>query len=456
MDLTGLSVFPAGLIVAGLAHLVGTTALYALFRMVAGSARVALAAITVYATNPHYQVFDAIFGYQTLALAFFALALLAFRKATLPATARDMTVLAWLLAAIFAAVTTVTHHITSYVLLGTVASIAAAAWLTRDRRALVSHAAYTAGCAALIALWTWGVTPGTVSYLSPAVNQLTDGVRTALAGHLSKSDTVAALPAPAGDRAVSYLVAVLVMVAIPFGWRQIWRTQRGDAWALALGIGAALYYPIVALPFVTADGSELAGRLLSYVYVPVGYTLAVALMAKPPTRRRKAVAAGAAAILVAGGLAMGWPPWWERLPGGYVVDGFESGITGESLGAARWAGDTLPPGQRVAADYTNNLLFGTLGGQNPVNGMAVLFCGGTWTQADALLARQQAVQYLVVDLRTSVYRAPQGSIFADEAGCPTPLPPVNLDKFDTTPGMTRVYDSGNIIVYSLSAAAYAP
>jgi len=47
--------------------------------------------------------------------------------------------------------------------------IAAAAWLTRDRtdrRALVPPAAYTAGCAALIALWTWGVTPGTVSYLS--------------------------------------------------------------------------------------------------------------------------------------------------------------------------------------------------------------------------------------------------------------------------------------------------
>jgi len=94
IDLTGLTVFPAGLIVAGLAHLVCTAALYALFRLVAGSARVALAAVTVYATNPHYQVFDAIFGYQTLALAFFALALLAFRKATHPGAARGRTVLA--------------------------------------------------------------------------------------------------------------------------------------------------------------------------------------------------------------------------------------------------------------------------------------------------------------------------------------------------------------------------
>ena len=113
-------------------------------------------------------------------------------------------------------------------------------------------------------------------------------MRTAVAGHLSQSDTVAALPAARGDRAVSYLVAVLVMVAIPFGWRQIWRTQRSDAW-----------------------------------------------VAKPPTCCRKAATMGAAAILVAGGIAMGWPPWWERLPGGYVVDRFESGITAESLAAAR-------------------------------------------------------------------------------------------------------------------------
>jgi hypothetical protein len=195
--------------------------------------------------------------------------------------------------------------------------------------------------------------------------------------------------------------------------------------------------------------------MLTFVYVPVGYTLAVALMARPPTFRRKIGAAAAAAVLVAGGISMGWPPWWERLPGGYVVDGFESGITAESLAAATWAATMLPPGRRVAADYTNNLLFGTLGGQNPVNGMAALFCGGTWTPADALLARQQAVNYLVVDQRISVDRAPDGSAFIGTPTCPTPIAAANLAKFDTVPGMTRVYDSGNIIVYKLSAAAYA-
>jgi hypothetical protein len=450
MDLTGLGVFPAGLIVAGLAHLVFTAALYTLFRLVGGTSRIGLAAVTVYAANPHYQVFDAIFGYQTLALAFFALALLAIYQATRPGTGRPRMITAWVLAVIFTAATAVTHHITSYVLVGTVVLIAAASLLAGGRKNLAAPACFAAGAVALVVLWTWRFAPGTVSYLSPAVSQFADGVRSALSGHPATTAASTALPEPAGEKAVSYALALLLMAVIPVGWRQVWRTQRDNAWALALAAGAAAYYPCVALPFVSSDGSEFAGRLLTFVYIPVGYTLAVALTARPLTSLRRAGAAAAAGILLAGGISMGWPPWWERLPGSYVVDGFESGVTGESVAAANWAADALPPRQRIAADYINNLLVGTIGNQDPVNGVAVLYCSGDWSLTDSVFARLQAINYLVVDLRTSRYRPPDGDIFQQAGGCPAPLPPADLAKFDAVPGMTRVYDSGNIIVYRLS------
>lgn len=456
MGLTGLGAFPAGLIVAGLAHLVFTAALYTLFRLVGGTSRIGLAAIAIYAANPHYQVFDAIFGYQTLALAFFALALLAAYKAARPGASRPQVITFWALAAVFAAATAVTHHITSYFLIGTTVLIAAAGLLARGRPGLTAPACFAAGAAALVALWTWRFTPGTVSYLSPAMGQLTDGIRSAVGGQVAQTAGATALPAPAGDKIASYAVALLIMAFIPFGWRQVWRTQRRDTWALALAAGAAVYYPCVVLPLVTADGSEIAGRLLTFVYIPVGYTIAVALTARPLTPRRRACAAAGAVILLAGGISMGWPPWWERLPGSYVVGGFESGITGESVAAANWAADALPPGQRIAADYINNLLFGTIGNQSPVNGVAVLYCGGDWTLTDAALARLQAINYLVVDLRISRYRPPDGSVFQEAGSCPAPLPRANLAKFDAVPGMTRVYDSGNIIVYRLSEAGNAP
>jgi hypothetical protein len=455
MGLTGLGVFPAGLIVAGLAHLVFTAALYTLFRLVGGTSRIGLAAVTIYAANPHYQVFDAIFGYQTLALTFFALALLAMYQAGRPGTSRPRVITFWVLAAVFAAATAVTHHITSYALVGATVLVSAAGLLARGRKGTAAPTCFAACAAAFAALWTWRVSPGTVSYLSPAMGQLTDGIRSAVGGEVAKT-AGPALPGPPGDKVASYALALLVMAVIPFGWRQVWRTQRDNAWALALAAGAAAYYPCVALPLVTPDGSEIAGRLLTFVYIPVGYTIAVALTARPLTTRRRAGAAAGAVVLLAGGISTGWPPWWERLPGSYVVGGFESGITGESVAAANWAAAALPPGQRIAADYINNLLFGTIGNQDPVNGVAVLYCSGDWSLTDAVFARQQAINYLVVDLRISSYRPPNGTVFQQAGGCPAPLARADLAKFDAVPGMTRVYDSGNIIVYRLSEAGYAP
>jgi hypothetical protein len=61
-----------------------------------------------------------------------------------------------------------------------------------------------------------------------------------------------------------------------------------------------------------------------------------------------------------------------------------------------------------------------------------------------------------VDLRISRYRPPDGTVFQEAGACPAPLPRANLAKFDAVPGMTRVYDSGNIIVYRLSEAGNAP
>jgi hypothetical protein len=177
------------------------------------------------------------------------------------------------------------------------------------------------------------------------------------------------------------------------------------------------------------------------------------------------MAAGAgwvlAAALVAGGISTGWPPWWERLPGLYAADGFESGVTADGVAAATWAGQALGPGNRFAADYVNNLLLGTYGRQDPVNGVSELYCGPTWTPVNAYQANLQAVRYLLVDLRLSTHLTPTGQYFTNQAArCPNPIPLGYLTKFDLVPGVSRLYDSGNIVIYELptgfTGAASAP
>jgi hypothetical protein len=213
---------------------------------------------------------------------------------------------------------------------------------------------------------------------------------------------------------------------------------------------------------------------MTFVYIPVGYTLAVALAgpgravlrvsARLESRlgsrlgraARVALASAAAGILLVGGLATGWPPYWERLPGRYIVDGFESGITPEGIAATIWARDLLGPGQRIAADFTNYLLLGSYGAQDPVGGVNEIYCSRSWTAGDAAIAREEAVSYLLVDLRMSEHAAVTGYFSGPSAGCPAVIPRSYLTKFDSVSGINRIYDSGNIVIYALAGAQYAP
>jgi hypothetical protein len=444
VSLTGLPVFTAGLIVAGLAHLLFAAALFVVFRLVSGSPRIAAAAGAIYATNPHYQVFDAIYGYQTLALAFFGLALVA-------AIGRTR----WVLAVMLTAATVITHHVTSYVLAGSLLLLTGIGVVRRH--GTVRFAMLAGACLGLVVLWVALAARGTVSYLEPTVRGLT-GVFTA--GRATGSGSPAG---PITDQLASYAATALIMIGLPFGWWQIWQKQRHDTWALALGAGASAYYLAALVRVAVPDGSELAGRSLTFIYIPVSYTLAMAaagpvraLLNRMTLSVRPAFVV-AAGILLVGGIAAGWPPYWERLPGHYFVDGFESGITPEGLAAASWARTTLGPGQRIAADFTSYLLLGSYGDQDPVGDLDALYCGPSWTDGDQALANQQAIGYLLVDLRMSEQEAITGGYFADSSAvCPSPIPRQDLTKFDAVPGFSRVYDSGNIVIYALPGAQDAP
>jgi hypothetical protein len=502
VSVTGLPLFTAGLIVAGLAHLLFMAALFIVFRLVSRSPRVALAACLIYATNPHYQVFDAIYGYQTLALAFFGLALVAAlgisRRARSGGADR---IRWWILAVTLAAATVVTHHVTSYLLAASLLLLAAVGAARRwaapgttgpgrgtSGRGAIAAAILAGVCVSFIVIWIGLAAPSTVGYLTPPLHSFADGLAGVFTAHAASSGATPA--GPLSDRLVSYAATLLIMAGLPFGWWQIWRSQRRNTWALALGTGAAAYYLLALLRVTTPDGAELAGRGLTFVYIPVSYTLAMALagpgvallrridrlvrarrvapaalvgrvgrIGRVLARRAVPIALGAlaAGTLLVGGIASGWPPYWERLPGRYAVDGFESGITPEGIAAAKWARTALPPGQRIAADYTNYLLLGSYGDQDPVGNLDALYCGPAWTSDDAALASQQAIGYLLVDVRMSEQTAVTGGYFTDSSEvCPAPIPRPDLTKFDSVPGFNRIYDSGNIVIYALPGTQNAP
>jgi len=462
-SVTGLPVFASGLIIAGVAHVLFVGVLYILFRHISRNSWVAGAAILIYSANPDLPSFDSMFVYQTLAVAFFGLTLLAAGRVTARQPALDRA--GWLILGLLSiAATVVTHHATSVMLVASLALVAVASLLVRDRRSAAWLGAFTLVSAAATAGWVLLIAPQTISYFRPAVTGILHGLRILLNG--GPFPMPAAPAAPPGNQALAAVAVLALSALLPAGWWQVWRRHRRQPWVVAMAIGSATWYVIIVVRLVTVNGSELVGRAATFVFIPASLiaALAVARLMGAGFRRWRSPAVAAAMlvlalILVFDGLVNGWPPYWERLPGGHQVAGFERSVGPEEIAAGQWALRWLGPGNRFTADLGNYAVLGSYGDQDPVRSVAFLYTSPTYTLAVARRAQLLAVRYVLVDWRLARSLPASGKYFPNdpEAGHYTrPLPVADLAKFGRVPGVARIYDDGNIVIYDLAGGQGAP
>ncbi len=461
ISVTGLPVFAAGLIVSGLAHLLFICLLYLIFSHVSQSHRVGGIAILVYSATPTLDSFDSMFVYETLALAFLGLGVLAaWRAATGPTSGERIRWFVLALLAIFA--TVITHHVTSYMLVGSLVLVTVASMLSRARRTAFMVGALAVISAAAVASWVIFIAPGTLSYFRPTVEGLVQGISALQSGGSSGAPSTSA--APLGNQVLEGITVLLITALLPLGWWRVWQRDRRQPWMLAMAIGSLGWFAALALRVGTPDGQELAGRTATFVYIPVSFITGLALIRLVSVARVRRWDAAAIAVAVMGmltlvfdGLANGWPPYWERLPGPHQVAGFERSVGPEEIATARWTLTALGPGNRFAADIGIYPLLAGYGDQNPLQGVGYLYTSPRYTVSIARAARAQVVQYVLVDRRLSQSLPASGTYFpGDTTGYNQPIPIADLTKFNRVPGVARVYDSGDIVIYNLQGAQDAP
>jgi hypothetical protein len=463
VKVTGLSVFVAGTVVVGAARLVLILALYFLYELVGGSARVAGIATLVYFTNPKFLFFDTSYAYESLAisLAVFVLYLVVRgndARSTSPVRAMALVVVPLI-------ATAVTHHVTSFILsvvllLFAIVGVA----FPHARREFLWVAGLTS--AAIVLTWLALVASSVISYLEPNITGGVGEVVSLIGGehatrHLFQGS--GGQRTAIWDQAASFGFAGLTSVALVFGW---WRIFRSGIWRasrapfVGVFVFCSLAYPLSSLFRLTSAGAELADRLSEFVFVPVAFCIAWVIVTNVMTRRIGITfLLGASALLLYGGIAVGYPAWL-RLPGPYLVSADERSIGPQGIDAASWSRKVLGPDNRIAADRDNRLLMLTYGAQRPVTPLAdrvdisPVYFGKRLTPADTSLLRRGAVHYLVVDKRLSIAR-PIVGIYVD-AGEPgalnhrKPLAPAALAKFDALRGASRLFDSGSIVIYDVS------
>ena len=463
--LTGLSVTASGLLVAGVAHLVFVGLLFVTVQRAGAGPAVAGLTCVVYATALHYLFFNSMYLYQTAALPFLMLAVWAYGRWRTGAGWRFA-----LLGLVATAVTVVSHHVTAFMLVGTLGLLAVTDLLVRRPRQWRVLLAPVAALA-VVAAWIGTVARDVIAYLGAPIERIGETIQ------ILMSDKAPDEAAPVASVALWQLgVQGLGLLALGLLFllvlKATWQGRKGaepamkDAWLWAALLGAVVFFLGNGVRFLGTSGPEIAGRLSTFTYVPISIIAALALVrvagvVRDPNPKKPApvtlrwtvrIVAGTvvATLLLVGARAGGWPPVYGLLPGPYLAAAFERSVDDSGVAAAQWL--AREPGRRLGGDITGVALGSTYGRQDPVREAAPLYEGPIWTAADLELMQNLAIERLWVDRRIATQTPASGAYFENDpkAGRYTaPLPAAALSKFDSVPILNRVYDNGNVRIYEL-------
>ncbi len=169
MSLTGLSSFGPASIVVGAARLSLVVAMFFLFHRLSGSARVAGLGVAIYTGNFNFLFWGAQYSYESLSLPLLIMIMMALaeRESSPRTWARE-----WGLPIVLGTVAiVVTHHLTSYALVGFIAVLALGHWLLRKSWSWPNPWKFAVLAAVLALAWLLLVANSTFGYLSAPLSE---------------------------------------------------------------------------------------------------------------------------------------------------------------------------------------------------------------------------------------------------------------------------------------------
>ncbi len=465
--LGGSSIFVAATLVIGAARVLLMLTLFLFSEAVSASPRVAAFATIAFLGNPLFLFFDAQFAYESLALPLAICVLLAVLRLSEAAHSDRWKWRAIILALIGA--TAITHHLTSYALLGCLAVWTLVRLLAR-RVARDPGRPMMALTNSIEINLAWLVVVGglVVRYLSAPIMI---GVQNVVGIILQEDSTRVLFHDGAGganplwQQLLSVADVATLTACVFIGCWLIWR-RRDSTVLLTLGLLSLAYPASQALRF-TKDGASYATRPMDFFFVAVAVVVALVASKVATTeqwaRWQAAASLAGLTIIFVGAVAIGSGPSWTRLPGRYMVEGRQRSWNLESTTAAQWTLAYLGSGNAVATDEDSSLLMSTYGMQNIVTrgqgiDLADVYFAPTIGPYQRSLLRRAHVRYVVSDLRLATALPAFGSYYesGETHGRPhtQPISIQALTKYGATSGVDCVYDSGNIEIYDVGQLIY--
>jgi hypothetical protein len=473
--LTGLPLLLDQMVVLVLTRVVVMLCVFLIVERACHSSRAGGIGVLVYAANPEFYSLGAQYGYQTLALAFaVAIVYLLFAAIDAAQPGRGR-LFALALAAIAGMV--VSHHVTAWLTVGFLVVWAAGLRFIHDPGAGAGQVARRkeqariVGVAALIGVvlaGAWIAFLGRIltGYIGPLVQAGGRSVGEMLGqlhGNRALFQNSAGGGTPLWEKALilasvvfGCLAILIALYAVTFKGR---RCVRGGRLRYLPAVIAATY-PLAMLSNISSDAKEIGSRTTTFIFFGVAVIVGGWLAERLSMQRRlieRVATIAIAVICFLGSNLYGGGPLQLLVDGPYIVGAHERSLGAPSLAMANWVSTHLPAGSQVAADRDNSGLLNDFGQVEPVtplngaNDPAPLFFDPTLTPSDIAFIRADHIRYIVTDTRLTEGLPLFGAYIAPgETGRPTRLTLAELEKFNSTPGVSRIYDNGAIQVYDLS------
>jgi hypothetical protein len=497
--LTGLPLLLDQMVVLVLARIVLVLCVFLVVERACHSSRAGGIGLLVYAANPEFYSLGAQYGYQTLALTF-AVAAIYLLFVSIDAVQPERGRL-FGLAIVCIAGMVVSHHLTSWLTIGflvvwaaalrfvtdppdrpvaaaTAGQILALDDLLRSQAVIASRDARLArrkeqsrivGLAALVGVvlagvWFAFLGPVLTGYIDPIVQAGLKGAAQTLSqlhGNRTLFQNSAGGGSPLWEEALIFASVLFFCLIILISLYSVVRKKsiRGGRLRYLPAVIAATY-PLAMLTNLSSSAKEVGARTTTFIFfgvaIIVGGWLAQRLFAPRRAAERMATIV-VAVICFLGSTLYGGGPLPILVNGPYIVGGHERSLGSPSLALANWVSTHLPAGSQVAVDRDNAGLLNNFGQVDPVtplngaNSPAPLFFNQQLTPSDIALIRKDDIRYIVTDTRLTEGLPLFGAyIAAGETGQPTRLTAAELEKFNSIPGVYRIYDNGAIQVYDLS------
>jgi hypothetical protein len=364
------------------------------------------------------------------------------------------------------AATAMTHHVTSYALaLLLWALVAITVWAGRlNRRCLVFALAATACSGAWLLLH--GLS--TVGYLDDIFRRAEQSVAGVIGGqalHAPFQGGYGATAAP-DERILALANVLLVVAGIVYGALLLLRTRgrRPAGWlspdpagalTLVLVVGGIAWIGALAMR-VAPSAWIVANRSADFLFIGVALLMAQAATALADGGRRvklrRAGVIACACLAFLGGSVLGWDSY-VRLARPTQVKVGDAIIRPQSDTVAAWAARNLPRSASIATDDSSGRLLQQYGFRRVLAGGGTVYEAlraesGDWKRD---FVADNAIDYVILDRRPASADTKGGLTFARPDELREPLfPAAAIGDFERMPGATRVFDSGDIVVYDVT------